>query len=169
MDNCVTDGWETFKGWTPYLVAIIIFIFWHLQKGKEVTASECKAYWERLDDLERIYKNLEEYADFKSDNYKEFDRERKKWKDINLSITNLIRELTNNDNKVVESTEKLIQRFKSDNTLDKLQRFGSDESRHERVGCNYVLNTIAEIKYSLFPYIKYRFFIKAYRRTAPHT
>ena len=72
MDNCVTDGWETLKGWTPYIVTVIIFVVWHLQKGLEVTASECKAYWERLDDLEKIYKNLEENADFKSDNYKEF-------------------------------------------------------------------------------------------------
>lgn len=138
-------------------IAGFVYWAWHKQKGKEITASECKTYWERLDDLERIYKNLEKYADFKSDNYKEFERELKKWKDINLSKTNLIRELTNNDIKVVESTEKLIQKFKSDQTLDNLQRFGSNESRHERVGYNYVLNSIAEIKRSLFPYIKYRF------------
>lgn len=145
------------------------FLVWHLQKGLEVTASECKAYWERLDDLERIYKNLEKNADFKSDNYKEFYGKRKKWQEVNLSRTNLVRKLTNNDSKVVESTEKLIEKFKSDNFVhNKLQRFGGDESRHESVGYNHVLSTIAEIKDSLFPYIKYRFFITTFRRIVSH-
>ena len=42
MDVCVVDGWETFKGWTPYLMGIFVLIVWHLQKGKEVIANESK-------------------------------------------------------------------------------------------------------------------------------
>ena len=82
----------------------------------------------------------------------------------------MVRKLTNNDSKVVESTEKLIEKFKSDNFVhDKIQRFGGDESRHESVGYNHVFSTIAEIKDSLFPYIKYRIFYITFRRIVSHT
>ncbi|MDM1248089.1 hypothetical protein HX005_11870 [Acinetobacter sp. R933-2] len=159
MDIC-SFNWELASKFIPLIapaIALYIFNQWNKQKGKEVVANECKSYWERLDGLEIIYKNLEFNADFKSNNYKEFERELKKWKTINLPKISLIKKLTNNDIKVVESTDKLITLFNSIKIQSNLQRFSTNESRHERVFYDHILSAISEIKDSLFKYIKYDF------------
>ena len=42
MDNCVVNGWETFKGWTPYIMGIVVLAIWFFQKQREVLAVEAK-------------------------------------------------------------------------------------------------------------------------------
>lgn len=45
MEYCFTtdiDLFETFKAFTPYILAIVVYLVWHRQKGKEVLANEAK-------------------------------------------------------------------------------------------------------------------------------
>lgn len=158
MVDCVIDGWDTFKGLTPYIIAIFVVIVWHFQKGKEVVANECKAYWTNLTELEIIYNKLEQNADFKSDNFKRFNNDVDNWKAVNLSKIDLIKKLTNEDSKFIESTNKLEAIYSSEKTLRGLQRFQANNSAYETVNRTLVLRSINEIKESLFPYIKYKFF-----------
>lgn len=157
MDNCVIDYWETFRGWTPYIVAAGVYWIWYRQKGKEVIASECKAYWTNLTELEGIYNKLEKNADYRSENFKEFNANVDNWKAINLPKIDLIRKLTTENSKFVESTDKLKTLYNFEKVLSGLQRFQGDDSAYETVDRTQILTIINEIKDSLFPYIKYKF------------
>lgn len=158
MADCVSNGWDVFKGLTPYIVAILVIIVWHFQKGKEVVANECKAYWTSLTELEIIYNKLEHNADFKSDNFQQFYKDVDNWKAINLPKIDLIKQLTNQDSKFIESAKKLKTIYSSEEALIGLRRFQDNDSAYEKVNRNLVLASINEIKNSLFPYIKYKFF-----------
>lgn len=45
------DGLEIFKALTPYLVALGVYLFWHVQKEKEVIANESKNLIMKLNEL----------------------------------------------------------------------------------------------------------------------
>lgn len=163
MEICSLD-WELASKFVPLITAITsifiaVFVFWawHYQKGKEVIASECKAYWTSLTELEIIYNNLEQNADFRSNNFQQFSKDIESWKAINLPKISLIKKLTNEDSKFIDSTNKLIARYNSDKFLNGLHRFQGDSSAYELVNRTQVLNISNEIKESLLPYIKYKF------------
>lgn len=59
MEVCVVNWWETFKGWTPFIVATVVYFVWHKQKGKEVIANEAKEYIYNLNKLESIQTEIE--------------------------------------------------------------------------------------------------------------
>ena len=91
-------------------------------------ASECKAYWTNLTELEGIYNKLEKNADYRSENFKEFNANVDNWKAINLPKIDLIRKLTTENSKFVESTDKLKTLYNSEKVLSGLQRFQGDDS-----------------------------------------
>lgn len=58
MDVCVVDGWETFKGWTPYIMGIVVYWIWHKQKGKEVIANEAKSIILKIIEVEKLNNSI---------------------------------------------------------------------------------------------------------------
>lgn len=67
MDVCVTDWWETFKGFTPYIMGLIVFLVWHWQKGKEVIANEANQIVKNLSVLHEDIKFLTNCLQSKND------------------------------------------------------------------------------------------------------
>jgi len=49
---------EVFKTFTPYVLATVVYYFWHVQKGKEVIASESKNVIMQLNEVSDLGSNI---------------------------------------------------------------------------------------------------------------
>ncbi len=58
MGVYLIDWWETFKGWTPYIMGLIVLAIWHFQKGKEVVANEAKNIILKIIEVEKLNNSI---------------------------------------------------------------------------------------------------------------
>jgi len=158
MDACVTDTWETFKGYTPYILAILALTIWFYQKGNEVKANEAKTLWLELNKLENIYINLKNQPKDHKLNEKNFYDGVDEWKELNLNKMDLAKNLldghfntinirTLKDHLDHHDFNKMVKNIRTDG-----------QSISDRVNKEEVINSINKLKSELIPFIKYKFF-----------
>jgi len=173
MSAC-SFNWELFSKFIPLITGFIpvgitwfLYYQWHNQKGKEVIASECKDLWQKLDDLEKFYNTLDglqelpkglEYKDHikdKDEIRKEFSFNVTEWKSFHSSKLQLIKDLTENNEKIVESIDKLINRLASFENKKIYQKLFNQEDMKEHFQKKEVVDEINGVKRSLIPFIKF--------------
>lgn len=173
MEVCSFD-WKLASEFVPLVtpivsigLAIYVYHIWHDQKGKEVIASECKNLWQKLDDLENFYNTLDdlkelpkglEYKDHikdKDEIRKEFSLNVTEWKSLHSSKLHLIKDLTDNNEKIVASIDKLINRLGSFENKKIYQKLLNQEDIKEHFQKKEVVNEINDVKKSLIPFIKF--------------
>lgn len=109
MEYCFTtniDIWETFKGFTPYIMGIVVYWIWHKQKEKEVIANEANEILKITDDLKLSYTmtylhyhtNINNSGIFNYDDFKEsIDKEHRIREEFTLKIQFLLTVIEDNE------------------------------------------------------------------------
>jgi len=174
--NTNIDIWGTFKALTPYILALIVLVIWHWQKGKEVIANESKETIKNLLQIRELSINL---IHNKFEDKTEIIKQLSEFKEKSESIYRSILFLENS--KMVSGLDSLHKQYyvtyvdiyhpidisinKVD--IDKIKNI----IKNEKNISNLIIfnNTCSEIIKILYPYSLYKFNLKAHRRTAPHT
>ncbi|MEG0686858.1 hypothetical protein [Acinetobacter guillouiae] len=106
MDNCVVNGWETFKGWTPYIMGIVVLAIWFFQKQREVLAVEAKEVVKDLLELSIINFDI----NFVGTHSKvEFESKLLKFKEVSEKAHRSM--LFINNNKKIRNLKELLESY----------------------------------------------------------
>jgi len=78
MEYCLTinfDLFETIKIFSPWLLAIVVYLVWHWQKEKEVIANETKDILRLIDELKSSFASVYVQYHLYINNHKHFSEE----------------------------------------------------------------------------------------------
>lgn len=78
MEYCLTtkfDLFETIKIVSPWLLALLVYLVWHLQKEKEVIANETKDILKLIDELKNSFASVYVQYHLYINNHKHFSEE----------------------------------------------------------------------------------------------
>lgn len=156
MEYCFTsdlDLLEVFKAVTPWLLALVVYLVWHKQKGKEVLSNEAKNYITLLIQLEKLEAKI--HAQLRNNSHRNkliesHENYKETYNDLSKSITFITYSLKKDPEYIRRSTKVLDELSSSRSRL--IKYLNSEDTNYIRIN----ENVTERIKEYLYDYVVFK-------------